>query len=98
MDWGDLANGGKDGLFLAVVSLGWWLLARDPSEDSMVDEGIEDVTWVINNLVSVLSVAATSGPNMALVHSAPPSTKQRAKRPAPTKLNPPSKRTKPGRA
>ena len=31
-DWGDLPNGGKDGLFLVVLSLGWWIDVRDPSD------------------------------------------------------------------
>jgi hypothetical protein len=43
-DWGNLPNGRKDSLFLIVVSLGWWIHARDPSEDSKVDNAIADVT------------------------------------------------------
>ena len=53
-DWGDLLNGGKDGLFLVVLSLGWWIDIQDPSEESKVDDAVEDVTWVIDNLVAFL--------------------------------------------
>ena len=53
-DWGDLPNGGKDGLFLVVLSLGWWIDVRDPSKESKVDNAVEDVTWVIDNLVAFL--------------------------------------------
>ena len=97
-DWGDLAKGGKDGLFLVVVSLGWWIHTRDPSKDSKVNDAIIDVTWVINNLVS-LSANATnhdsgsdsgSVPNPRGVYSSRPSRKR-----APSvKIGFPSKRTK----
>lgn len=53
-DWGDLLNGGKDSLFLIVLSLGWWIDIQDPSEELKVDDAIEDVTWVIDNLVAFL--------------------------------------------
>ncbi|KAF9784043.1 hypothetical protein BJ322DRAFT_977808, partial [Thelephora terrestris] len=56
--WGSLHKGGKDGLFLIIVSLGWWIHARDPSETSKVDDAISDVAWVVNNLISFLSADA----------------------------------------
>ena len=89
-DWGDLADGGKDGLFLAVVSLGWWVLAQDAPEDSKVNEAIEDVTWVIKNLVSLLSTSAT-------ISSAPPAA-TRNKRTRWTMVDPQPKLMKRGRA
>lgn len=92
-DWGDLPDGGKDGLFLVIVSLGWWVIARNPSEDSEVDEAIEDVTWVINNLVSLLSIVP-AGSDTTEDSSPPP----RGKRPAPQKDDPPPKRRKATRA
>ena len=64
-DWGDLPDGGKDGLFLVMVSLGWWIYARDPAEDSRVDDIISDVTWVIDGLVSLLTTETSS------LHSSP---------------------------
>lgn len=92
-DWGDLPEGGKDGLFLIVISLGWWLLARNPSEDSEVDEAIKDVTWVIDNLVSLLSADAT---NSDVTDDTPvlSSPLPRGKRPAPLMGNSRSKRKK----
>ena len=80
-DWGSLADGGKDGLFLTLVSLGWWVLACDPSKDSEVDKVIKDVTWVISKLVSSLSEAATmmDSPDS-------PSALPRGKRPTPTNI------------
>lgn len=59
-DWGHLLDGGKDGLFLVVVSLGWWIHAQVPSKESKVGDAIADVAWVVNNLVSCLSADATT--------------------------------------
>jgi len=77
-DWGSLADGGKDGLFLTLVSLGWWVLAREPSQDSKVDKAIQDVTWVINQVVSYLAVPAHS--STMVDSSISPSTSSRGKR------------------
>lgn len=54
-DWDELPNGGKDGLFLIVVTLGWWILARDPSKHLKLDDAIADVAWVIDKLIPLLS-------------------------------------------
>ena len=89
-DWGGLADGGKDGLYVVMVSLGWWIHAHDSSKDSKIDEAIEDVTWVIDSLVSFLSAAATATPT-------PPRTTQRGKRTQTIKVGPPPKRAKRGR-
>ena len=59
-DWGDFADGGKDGIYLVVVSLAWWIHARDSSEESKLDEAIEDVSWVLNGLLSRLATDATT--------------------------------------
>lgn len=90
-NWGDLAEGGKDGLFLAVVSLGWWVLAQDTSEDSKVDEAIKDITWVIKNLVSSLTTSTTSS-------SAATSPLPRGKRPRLVTATPQTTRSKRVRA
>lgn len=95
-DLGSLADGGKDGLFLAVVSLGWWILARDTSQDSRVHEAIRDVTWVIGELISHLSVAATTDSD-TMESSILPSAPVRGKRPTPTKIGPSSGRARRGR-
>ena len=59
-DWGRLLDGGKDCLYLVVVSLGWWILAHNHSEGSRVNDAIMDVSWVLNNLVSCLAADATT--------------------------------------
>jgi len=91
-DWGSLADGGKDGFFLTMVSLGWWVLACEPSKDSKVDEAIRDVTWVISQVVSCLSVAATTHSNTMVGSSIPPSASLQGSRPTPTKVGPSSGR------
>jgi len=100
-DWGDLPNGGKDGLFLVVVSLGWWIHARDATKDSKVDDAIVDVTWVLDNLVSLLSADATNPDSdsdfdsgSVLDSRVPSSPTQSVKRARPVKVGRPSKRTK----
>lgn len=90
-NWGDLPDGGKDGLFLVVVSLGWWILTRNPSEGSRLDEAIKDVAWVINNLVSFLYVDATVGSDTM---PAPPSPLPSNKHSNFVKIGPPLKRAK----
>ena len=94
-DWGDLPNGGKDGLFLVVVSLGWWIHARDPSRDSQIDNAIADVAWVIDHLISLLSADATDSdgnlvPDTHAAHSPTPPRK----RPRSLKIGPPPRGTK----
>ena len=59
-DWGHLLEGGKDGLFIVVVSLGWWIHARVLLEKSKVADAIIDVSWVITNIVSRLSTDVTT--------------------------------------
>ena len=89
LDWGQLLNGGKDGLFLVVVSLGWWVHAHDPSEDSELSEAIADVTWVLKSLVSYLAADAITG------SESPPNTPSptpRRKRHDSVKAGPPAKR------
>ena len=96
-DWGDLPNGGKDGLFLVVVSLGWWIHARDPSEDSKVDDAIADVTWVVDNLISSLSTDAInpgSNSDSESESHVPCPPKQPRKRTQPVKIGFPPRRAK----
>ena len=106
-DWGSLPNGGKDGLFLVVITLGWWVHAQDPSDDSRVDDAIEDVTWVLKNLISVVTVEATNydtesncdttvgpGSSPAPEPRITRSSASAGKRPSPLKIGPPSKRVK----
>ena len=89
-DWGDLPRGGKDGLYIVVVSLGWWIRARDPLEDSKVDGIITDVAWVIDSLISLLSTDTTDTDSTP---EPPPATPPR-KRSGSVKVGPPRKRAK----
>jgi len=71
-----LLDGGKDGLFLIVVSLGWWISTQGLSEESKTTEAVRDVTWVIENLVSCLSTDAAA-PDSPISCSATPPTQRR---------------------
>ena len=55
-----LSGGGKDGIFLIVMSIGWWAHAHDRAVDSKLDAAIGDVSWVIKQLVASLSARAVS--------------------------------------
>ena len=88
-DWGCLLNGGKDGLFVVIVSLGWWILAQDPADNSTLLTAIKDVDWVINGLISSLSTPSMSSPDPPLSPS--PSSKRSATTAA-FKVGPPKKR------
>lgn len=104
-DWDELPNGGKDGLFLIVVTLGWWILVRDPSKNSKLDDAIADVAWVVDKLITLLSAEASvsdsegtsvpksnseSDSDSGLALAPPP--KQRSKA---VKKGPPAKRAPP---
>lgn len=90
-DWGHLLDGGKDGIFLAVISLGWWVQARAryPPMNSKIDTAIADVTWVLDNVVSALSASAIAG-SESPPNTPPPAS--RKKRPQATKKINPSSR------
>lgn len=100
-DWGRLPDGGKNGLFLVMVSLGWWIHAQDPSEGSRLGDAIADVAWVINNLVSLLATKATAhsssdnhpDSDSEVVHA--PASKRKRSEPMKTgHIEPQRKRTK----
>jgi hypothetical protein len=88
-DWGCLVEGGKDGMFVVVVSLSWWILAQDPSENSRLHGAIADVTWVLNHLIIALSTEATLD-HQESTFSVTPSTSRR-KFPESIRIGPPSK-------
>lgn len=102
-DWGSLPNGGKDGLFLIVVSLGWWIYAR-PQDDDDIEDAVRDVTWVFKRLISVACAEATnpnstSGHNLSSAADPPESRSTRsstsqAKRSSTLKIGPPRTRSK----
>ena len=65
-DWTPLLQGGPNGMYLVVVSLGWWLLAASkaadekPAEWAQVEEALADVEWVLGHLLSFLTRAGPS--------------------------------------
>ena len=98
-DWGKIPNGGKDGLYLVMVSLGWWINAHDPSKESMLDDAIADVTFVVDSLVSFLAREANGDdepgsesepepePSLNTPSPAPPKKRRQS-----VKIGPPRKR------
>ena len=57
-DWGHLPNGGKDGIFMVIITLRWWIHFQDLSDNSKLGDAMEDVTWVLKKLISVASAQA----------------------------------------
>jgi len=57
--WDNLLIGGKDGLFIVIMSLGWWCIEDAKSEGdgraSQLKAAISDVSWVLSHLVSAFS-------------------------------------------
>jgi hypothetical protein len=62
--WDKLFVGGKDGLFIVLMTLSWWITehTKGEAEDSELDEAITDVSWVFSNLVSALSAGDPGQP------------------------------------
>ena len=81
--WDELLVGGKDGLFVVMMTLSWWIMerAKDESGDSELEKAIADVLWVLFNLVSTLLVGDSEQPS-------PSSSAQ------PLKVGPPRKRAR----
>ena len=55
MDWALLMCGGSNGLALVVMSLSWWVGAVD-APDVDLSVAIDDVNWVLSELVATLSL------------------------------------------
>ena len=57
-DWACLLQGGSNGLYLVVVSLGWWVVAASkvieekPTEWTQTSEAMVDVDWVLGQLLA----------------------------------------------
>ena len=63
--WDDILIGGKDGLFVVVLTLAWWSVELEKTEDvsSQLDAAILDVSWVLSNLVLALSIKWPRSPS-----------------------------------
>ena len=57
-DWGVLLSGGNNGLYIVVISLGWWLAAvskdkdKNPNEWKDIEDVLADVAWVFDGVLS----------------------------------------------
>ncbi|KAF9781082.1 hypothetical protein BJ322DRAFT_1023199 [Thelephora terrestris] len=90
-DWGaKLSSGGKDGLFLAVMSLGWWAHVQDLAVKSSLDAAINDVSWVMKQLIT--SISARTIAFSPLPDPLAASSQRRKRQTASGRADPPRKR------
>lgn len=80
--WNDLLIGGKDGIFVVVMTLSWWI-HKKKDKGSKLTEAMTDVSWVLSQLVSTLSTK-TPEPH--------PSTPSRGRCLSPANVEPPPKK------
>ena len=58
-DWEPVFQGGSNGFLLAIVALSWWVSMIDPDDQySLLLEAINDVSWVLSELVPMLPTAS----------------------------------------
>ena len=88
-DWGDLFSSGKDGLYIVIMSLSWWVHTLDLGADSKVYEAISDVSWVMEHIITSLSADTIVGDSLPPATPLPP-----AKCCKSFKVGPPTKRRK----
>ena len=69
--WDDILIGGKDGLFVMIMMLSWWILsgAQGEGSNSQLEEAVADISWVLLNLVSVLSSHGWPAPSSSVSQS-----------------------------
>jgi hypothetical protein len=93
--WDDILVGGKDGLFVVIMTLSWWILsgAQGEGSDSQLEEAVADVSWVLSNLVSVLSGRGRPAPSSSVSRSVSAGRSQRPPLLA-VKIGPPKKRAR----
>jgi hypothetical protein len=58
-DWEPILHGGSNGLSLVVMALSWWIDSTKDGGEFDVDlrDAIDDVKWVLSELVATLSPA-----------------------------------------
>ena len=53
--WDMLCQGGKNGLFMAMLALGWWAAALgEVSDDDELCSALGDATWVMQHMARSL--------------------------------------------
>ena len=81
-DWTPLLLGGHNGLYLVVVSLGWWILGaskisqENPAQWTQVLDAATDVDWVFQHLLSQASRTSPLSQKRAGVDDSSPSGKK----------------------
>ena len=61
--WARFLNGGKNGIFLFVMALSWWAKSIDLGTNlPSLTEAVEDVKWVLRQLVDMLTTPQTPAP------------------------------------
>jgi hypothetical protein len=56
-DWKSVLRGGPNGLFMVILALSWWVCAMKPDQQDLeLFKSINDVEWVLSELVSTLSL------------------------------------------
>lgn len=58
-DWEPILRGGSNGLSMVVMALSWWVRAMGSNghQDTELSVAIDDVKWVLSELVAMLSTA-----------------------------------------
>jgi hypothetical protein len=59
-DWEPILRGGSNGLSMVLVALSWWVHAMglNGEQDLKLSMAIEDVKWVLSELVAMLSTVS----------------------------------------
>ena len=60
--WEGLCQGGSNGLFMVVLALAWWATElSEVSDDDELCAAIDDVTWVMQSMASLLKAGREAG-------------------------------------
>jgi len=72
-DWGKVGARGQSGMFLVVMSTTWWASSIDSEEEqALFDEAMDDIHWVINQVVGRFNTIQTPIPPPKPSNKTPP--------------------------
>ena len=72
MNWGKLGVRGQNGIFIVVMSTTWWAASLKPTDDQAIfDEAVDDVRWVIEQILEPLEAPAPGATEAAKDPSPP---------------------------
>lgn len=61
--WGKLASRGQNGMFVVIMSTTWWAFSiKSPEERHAFEEAVDDVRWVLEELLKLHSTSNTPDP------------------------------------